>query len=689
MGQAAEPATAPALAVSLLGGLAIRTPSGAEAGLPTAKAALLFAYLAALPGRMHRRSRLAGLFWPNRGEEQARGSLRHALSRIRAIGGQILVQGEALSLLPLETDLARLEAAQRGVPVTPEAALEFARPFLDGIEAGEGELQDWLAFERARCRTLAQQVLARLARERLAEGEEEVALMLATRLVALDPYREQSHRLPMSPHAAAGDRSKALAQFRTCRDLLQAELGVAPSARTEALAREIAGSGPVPEEAGARPRPQAGEHDSAPREARPSNRTARDGTVPDAAEPPRREADEFRLSIAVVPYLTPNGDEEESFLAEGLAQDIITELSRHRDFLVIAGPSSCRFGCHEATRALGVRYVLVVAVRRQGGRISLSLGLLDEDGRRSLWAVRREGAVSALYDMQDAVVAEVAANLDAEIRQAECESAVRRAPASLDAWALFHRGLWHAYRFHPAEVDRAEECFRRAIALAPEFALPHAGLAFAGLIRIGLAMTPAPKAVTAAATLAARRAFDLDPTSPFVLAMLGRLLGHAGQFTEAFALLRLARQTHPSYAHVHYYLALTHQAVGEPAPALEAVRLARRLSPRDPLTFNFQAVEATTLFLLDRREEAEAGLRAALAQAPQNLWPNLLLAVLLAEAGRGREAGAHLAALAGGGIALSAPLVAPLIRRVLPREEARLFTALSQAAPDLFPALPA
>ena len=204
------------VSLTLLGGLSVWA-GGAEIVFPTAKSRLLLAYLASTPGRLHPRGRLCSLFWEERGEEQARGSLRNALSHIRAAAGEAIIVGnrEAIGVQAgsIETDLAQLErlAAEPGPPDGDVAAL--AGDFLDGVEAEGTSLQDWLAFERSRCRTLAQRVLAAAAETAAVRGDVDLALGLGRRLVDLDPFREASHRLLMRLHAAAGDRPMALAQF--------------------------------------------------------------------------------------------------------------------------------------------------------------------------------------------------------------------------------------------------------------------------------------------------------------------------------------------------------------------------------------------------------------------------------------------------------------------------------------------
>lgn len=585
------------LSLSLLGGLSVRV-GDTELVFPTAKSRLLLAYLAAAPGRLHPRSRLCGLLWEDRDEGRARGSLRNALSHVRAVVGETIVIGnrEAVGVQAgmIETDLARLEQLAAGAEPPKVDVARLAGEFLDNLDADGSALQEWIAFERSRCRTLAQKVLTMAAERAAARGEHEVALALARQLLDLDPYREASHRLLMRLHA--DDRPMALAQFRACRDLLHAELGVAPSPQTQALAEELAGRRP-------------------------------------AAHPVESRAD-FQLSIAVLPFAHATTDEDQHFLAEGLADDITTELTRHRDFLVIARQSSFQFaanGAGDAAAALGVRFLLTGSVGRHGDRVSLSVQLLDAATRRSFWAERHERALGEIFAMQDEIIAHVLASVDAQMRFSERERAARRPPSDLNAWELFHRGLWHAFRFLPEEMDRAAGFFARAADLAPEFALPRAGLAYLGLLRVTWRTAVDPPAEMAAAIVRAREAVDRDPTCPFAQVVLGRLLTYAGDLPHAFDHLRLARDFNPSYAATYYGLATAHLWANEPQAALDNGEQAMRFSPRDPLASMFLTVQSFARLLLGDPAAAAVLARQAMTLQPREIWCRLALACALVE----------------------------------------------------------
>ncbi|MCA3565619.1 MAG: hypothetical protein IOC90_07170 [Methylocystis sp.] len=231
---------APRLSVGLLGPLTIGGEA-APAGL-SVKAKAVFAYLAAERGAAVARDRLADLCWERSGPEQARQSLRQALSQLRralpaAVSEQLLATPDVVRLVHAETDAAALEqVAAAADPAAWEAALALVRgPFAADLETGSPGFDDWAARERMRYETMAADVLARLASHRLDAGEAEAALDPARRLVALDPLREDGHRLLIRALAAAGRRAEALAHYKELERLLRTELSVQPDPATRAL----------------------------------------------------------------------------------------------------------------------------------------------------------------------------------------------------------------------------------------------------------------------------------------------------------------------------------------------------------------------------------------------------------------------------------------------------------------------
>ncbi|WP_018240168.1 BTAD domain-containing putative transcriptional regulator [Ensifer sp. BR816] len=656
------------LSFTLLGGFAVRSTGGQTLNLPTAKVRLLAAYLAVTPGQFQGRSKLCALFWEDRSSDQARASLRNALAAIRTVLGDhvLIASREAVMFDPayVSTDVYELEALAKGDAGVAgvETAQRLSAAFLEGSTISGEELSEWIEFERTRCRNLSETLLGRAAEQLAATGEEAAAVALAQQLVSLDPYREKSHRLLMRLYAQQGERSLAIAQFQKCRQLLADELGTEPSPQTVALADELSVEG-VPA------------HEK--RRAAAESASTRQQTTGAA------QAD-FRISIAVLPFLHPVEDADQSFLAEGLAEDLITELSRHKDFLVIARQSSFAFGdvprrAEQVAQDLDVRYVLTGNLRRRGDDLSLGVQLIDTATHRTVWAERYARKLDALFAVQDEIISRIITAVDAEVRSSEREHAARKLPDTLDAWELFHRGLWHIYNFSMDEVDTAEKYFGQATALYPLFALGHAGLAQAAVVRIVWQMSDNIPATLESGLNHARYAVTLDGAHPFPHVVLGRLLTCQGELALAHDHLRIATELNPSYAHAHYALAQVHIWAGQAADALPYIDRAIRFSPRDPLISIFMTVRSVCLFLSGDIAGAEAAARAAIARQARENWSRLGLAAALVESGRIDEAKAAVAEAKALLPSLSIASLDGLIGRMVPATRHRIIEVLKRA----------
>ena len=237
------------LDLELLGGFSVRSDGGQPCRLPTRKADALLAYLAMPAGRFHPRDKLTALLWGEAPEARARQSFRQALAGLRrALGigsGEVLiVRGDAVALdaASVSVDVDQLEAAAAGndTRALEQVAVCYKGEFLDGLRIGEQPFEDWRAVERERLHGLALKALALLLDRQVANGSPADAVLdTASRLLALDPFREDVHRKMMQLLLREGRRAAALRQYQVCVGWLDRELGVEPDEETRALYREI------------------------------------------------------------------------------------------------------------------------------------------------------------------------------------------------------------------------------------------------------------------------------------------------------------------------------------------------------------------------------------------------------------------------------------------------------------------
>jgi adenylate cyclase len=222
-------------------------------------------------------------------------------------------------------------------------------------------------------------------------------------------------------------------------------------------------------------------------------------------------------SIAVLPFQNMSGDAEQEYFADGIAEDVITLLSKSRGLFVIARNSTFTYkgraiDVKTVGRELGVRYVLEGSVRKAGGRVRVTAQLIEAATGGHLWAERYDRDLTDIFAVQDEITASVSAAILPTMERSERERAARKPPDGLNAWEYYHRGLWHFAKMEAAENDRARDCFGRAIGIDPGFAAAYAAISMTYITEVtqfrSSAMRPEimPHAIEHA-----RRSIAIDP----------------------------------------------------------------------------------------------------------------------------------------------------------------------------------
>ena len=293
-------------------------------------------------------------------------------------------------------------------------------------------------------------------------------------------------------------------------------------------------------------------------------------------------------SIAVLPFQNMSGDPEQEYFADGIAEDVITMLSKSRALFVIARNSSFTYkgkavDVKLVARELGVRYVLEGSVRKAGNRVRVTGQLIEAATGGHLWAERYDRDLIDIFAVQDEITASVSAAILPTMERSERERAARKLPGSLDGWGCYHRGMWHLAHVEVTQNALARELFQRATALDPGFAAAEAVL---GLTYLYVAAFFSPDgergdSVPSAAEHA-RRAVALDPADALGHSILALALMMSGRHAEANSEADLAIELDPNSAVAHAYHGATRTYGGRPSEAIASLETAMRLSPFDP-----------------------------------------------------------------------------------------------------------
>jgi len=232
----------------LFGEFALDDPDGRPVVLNLRKAEAMIAYLALAPGQSSSRERLAALLWGDSDQGRARQSLRQAifaltkalsqrdLSLLRLESQAVRLADNALSVDAVEFDRLIADGSKEALTRASEL---YSGELLSGFSVEEPEFEQWLTTTRSVYQDTALRVLIDLLQEQERSGELDLAIETANRALRIDLFREDIHRQLMRVYAANGMRSSALSQYRTCRDVLEKELGVRPDDDTTKLYRAI------------------------------------------------------------------------------------------------------------------------------------------------------------------------------------------------------------------------------------------------------------------------------------------------------------------------------------------------------------------------------------------------------------------------------------------------------------------
>ena len=348
-------------------------------------------------------------------------------------------------------------------------------------------------------------------------------------------------------------------------------------------------------------------------------------------------------SIAVLPFENMSGDPEQEYFVDGIAEDIITELSRYRWLFVIARNTSFTFkgravDVKDVARELGVRYVMEGSVRKAGERVRISAQLIDATTGSHIWAERYDRDLADVFQVQDEITERVVGAIQPELISAEVRRAQRKPPENLDAWDYAVRGRWHVLRLAKEDNGEAQRLLSKALDLDHNCVPALAFLAYSYFVDVLFGWSEAPGDSLSKGKDLAQRAGNLDADDPWVQCALGLSQFVSKAPDKAIAHYEKAIDLNPSFALGYGYLGLQLAFAGQPEAAIEAGNNAIRLSPRDPELFHFLVAIATAHFVAGRYEEAVAWARKSILERPQVPGPQRLLSTSLAHLGRIAEA---------------------------------------------------
>jgi adenylate cyclase len=360
----------------------------------------------------------------------------------------------------------------------------------------------------------------------------------------------------------------------------------------------------------------------------PSPATARKLPLPD------------KPSLAVLPFTNMSGDPEQEYFADGITEDIITDVSKISGLLVIARNSSFTFkhqsvDIRDVGKKLGVRHVLEGSVRKAGMRVRINVQLIDAETGGHVWAERYDRDLEDIFLVQDEVTQTIVRTLEVTLSGGEKARREDVGKVHVEAYDCLIRARNCLLRFTPATVSEARTLLERAIAVDPGLAQAYAYLA----ILTGTEYLHEWNGRTADdledGLRLAHKACEVDPSEPMGYEALGVVLTWQRKLDEAEHALRRAIELDPNLAVAIGSLGNVLHFGGQHAPALDWFARALRLDPNMNLWIHAQG---RTFFSLGRYVEAEACFKRRLIHLPDSDVSRAYLASLYGHTGRQDEA---------------------------------------------------
>jgi adenylate cyclase len=600
---------------------------------------------------------------------------------------------------------------------------------------GAPDVEAWIDERRLEYRRTAARAATRLAEREEAAGDVRAAVPWARRALAIEPLDEDAARRLVRLLAEGGEAAAALAAYDAFAALVEAEHGVAPSPETRALADSIRqAAAPAPARVAVTPRAPSAQAGTAATGAAgaagatdPVTSAAGAGTgggpaAAAAAEPvgaaaggpagagapsPPRSRRSWRLAplalqvaaaavvlmvaiagwqvraassaaadgppaVAVLPFVNLSGDAAHDYMADALAEEVLSVLARVPGLKVAARTSSFSFRGKDAAvdsvgRALGVSHVVEGTVRIVGPRMRVTVDLIDARTGFRVWSHSYDRGTEDVLLVQDEISRAIAKNL-----QVELSPAVMRPPANETRDPEAHRLVLQATQVMRSGSTRqvlteAAALFEEAVRRDPDYARALAGLANvlswqadyrhieaeSGYARArelagrSLAIAPTAEAHivlardaelvrwdTAGADEHFRRALELNPNDPRTLQFRAMFLGRTGRVDEGIVAARRAVELDPLHPGAHNNLAVILREAGRNEDARDAYEEALRVSPEDPIILENLA---NLMARQERWDEALAYLDRALVRMPDDMQTLALRASITLRSGRREE----------------------------------------------------
>lgn len=346
-------------------------------------------------------------------------------------------------------------------------------------------------------------------------------------------------------------------------------------------------------------------------------------------------------SIAVLPFENLSDDPKQEYLADGITEDIITDLSRLSNILVIASNTSVQYkgkksSAQEVGSELNVKYVLRGTVRRLGNEVRVNTQLINTATGFNTWAQRYDRKITEVFAVQDEVTESIVKALTVKISKQERQRIAHRATDSLIAYDHFQEGQ-KLFLIRTSEAFvQAREAYKKAIEFDPYYGRAYGAMAVTLASDFVEVWQESPNNVLDRALTFAKKAVELDDSTPQTYWALGFVYLMKNEFSNAEKAVNRALRIAPNYADGYGLLALIKMHIGKPARAIEINNKAKRLNPY--YTWQYLYTQGASYYMTGDISAAIKALEEATIRNQNALMVKLYLAASYIRAGRQNDA---------------------------------------------------
>ena len=368
--------------------------------------------------------------------------------------------------------------------------------------------------------------------------------------------------------------------------------------------------------------------------------------VPDGAEMPEAAGTTMapplptQPSIAVLPFENMSGDPEQDYFADGIAEDIITDLSRHERLLVIARNSSFAFSgkrvdLRQVGKGLGVRHILEGSVRRAGNRVRITAQLIEADTGQHAWAERYDRPVDDIFAVQDEISRKIVNELNVKVLSGEQAREWQPSNGDIAAYELFLRGHNARMRYTKEDYALARQMCLQAIEIDPEYSAALADVAAAHMVERMSGWVESEEESAGEVIGMARRAVAANESNAYAQSVLGLVLYRAAQYDCGIKHTNQAVELNPQSAFSLQILALLRGLSGI-QNAEDLIEKAKRLDPFPHVAIPFTV--GVVRWGTGRFDEAIQSFQEVIARTPEHIANQAFLTATLVESGQIEEA---------------------------------------------------